>query len=52
MSEIQWSALVLLALGCATAQLKSGSDEVLGTSMTGLVLALVSGEISTEIHAN
>ncbi|KAL6494881.1 CMP-sialic acid transporter 2 [Orobanche gracilis] len=42
LSEIQWSAFVLLCAGCTTAQLNSSSDGVLQTPLQGWVMAIVS----------
>ena len=46
LSVIQWSALILLALGCSTAQLTSDSNKVLSTSMSGLSLAILMAILS------
>ena len=42
----QWSALILLALGCTIAQLTSGSDQVLSTPFMGLMMAIVMAILS------
>lgn len=46
LSGVQWSALLLLALGCTIAQLTSGSDRVLSTPFMGLVMAIVMAVLS------
>uniref|UniRef100_A0A061SAP7 Solute carrier family 35 (UDP-sugar transporter), member A1/2/3 n=1 Tax=Tetraselmis sp. GSL018 TaxID=582737 RepID=A0A061SAP7_9CHLO len=46
LSEVQWSALVLLALGCTIAQMNNNSDRVLSTPMLGVVLAVVMALLS------
>jgi len=46
LSGVQWSALILLALGCTIAQLTSGSDQVLSTPFMGLVMAIIMAVLS------
>ena len=46
LSGVQWSALILLALGCTIAQLTSGSDQVLSTPFMGLMMAIVMAILS------
>ena len=46
LSAIQWTALVLLTMGCTTSQLSSSSDEVLSTPFMGVVLAIVMALLS------
>ena len=46
LSEIQWSALALLGLGCATAQLSTGTDSVLTTPMMGIFIAVIMAVLS------
>eukprot|EP00249_Psilotum_nudum_P017443 c26325_g2_i1 orf=128-1174(+) len=47
LTQIQWAAYVLLALGCTTAQLNSSSDHILQTPLQGwfiaILMALLSG---------
>lgn len=47
LTEIQWSAYILLSVGCTTAQLNSSSDHVLQTPIQGwfmaIIMALLSG---------
>ena len=46
LSSVQWSALMLLALGSTIAQLRSGSDGVLATPLTGHALAVLMAILS------
>ena len=46
LSGVQWSALVLLGLGCATAQLSVGTESVLATPAVGLLMAVVMAILS------
>eukprot|EP00193_Tetraselmis_chui_P013619 CAMPEP_0177790148 /NCGR_PEP_ID=MMETSP0491_2-20121128/23169_1 /TAXON_ID=63592 /ORGANISM="Tetraselmis chuii, Strain PLY429" /LENGTH=347 /DNA_ID=CAMNT_0019312141 /DNA_START=121 /DNA_END=1164 /DNA_ORIENTATION=+ len=46
LNGVQWSALVLLALGCTIAQMNNNSDHVLSTPAVGVVLALVMALLS------
>lgn len=46
LSGVQWSALILLALGCTIAQITSGSDQVFSTPLAGLVMAVVMAALS------
>lgn len=46
LSGIQWSALLLLALGCTTAQLNGGSERVLSTPIGGFCMACVMALLS------
>ncbi|KAL6496780.1 CMP-sialic acid transporter 2 [Orobanche hederae] len=46
LSELQWSAFVLLCAGCTTAQLNSSSDGVLQTPLQGWVMAIVMALLS------
>lgn len=43
---MQWSALLLLALGCTIAQMNNNSDRVLSTPTIGVVLALAMAVLS------
>ena len=43
---MQWSALVLLALGCTVAQMNNNSDRVLSTPTLGVILAIVMALLS------
>eukprot|EP01018_Ginkgo_biloba_P025386 Gb_18457 [translate_table: standard] len=46
LTEIQWSAYILLCLGCTTAQLNSSSDHVLQTPIQGWIMAIVMALLS------
>mmetsp|Transcript_12100 Transcript_12100/g.38304 ORF Transcript_12100/g.38304 Transcript_12100/m.38304 type:complete len:340 (+) Transcript_12100:60-1079(+) len=46
LNPVQWSALVLLALGCTIAQMTSKSDAVLSTPMVGVMMAIVMALLS------
>ncbi len=44
--SVQWSALVLLTLGCATSQMNTKSDEVFSTPPFGVFLAIIMALLS------
>jgi len=46
LNSIQWSALILLTLGCTTSQLNTQSDNVLSTPTMGVFLAIVMALLS------
>ena len=46
LNSIQWSALILLTLGCTTSQLNTQSDNVLSTPKAGVFLAIVMALLS------
>lgn len=46
LNGVQWSALILLTLGCTISQLTSKSDAVLSTPVVGVVLAIVMALLS------
>ncbi|KAF0905909.1 hypothetical protein E2562_008936 [Oryza meyeriana var. granulata] len=46
LSEIQWSAFILLCAGCTTAQLNPSSDHVLQTPIQGWLMAIVMALLS------
>ncbi|MDC1215741.1 hypothetical protein N8152_02820 [bacterium] len=46
LTGVQWAALALLGLGCATAQLSTGTDSVLSTPVMGLLMAVVMAILS------
>lgn len=46
LSGVQWSALMLLALGCTVAQITTGSDVVMSTPVTGVLMAIVMAVLS------
>lgn len=46
LSSVQWSALILLALGCTIAQTTSQSEKVLSAPVMGIILALVMATLS------
>lgn len=46
LTEIQWAAYALLALGCTTAQLNPSSEHVLQTRLEGWVIAIVMALLS------
>lgn len=46
LSSIQWSALILLALGCTIAQTTSQSEQVLSAPVMGILLAMIMAMLS------
>ncbi|GLJ08454.1 hypothetical protein SUGI_0089110 [Cryptomeria japonica] len=46
LTEIQWSAYILLCIGCTTAELTSSSDRVLQTPLQGCMMAIVMALLS------
>jgi len=46
LTGVQWSALMLLALGCTIAQINSNSDQVLQTPLVGLLMAILMAVLS------
>ncbi|XP_059077062.1 CMP-sialic acid transporter 4 isoform X2 [Cryptomeria japonica] len=46
LTEIQWSAYILLCIGCTTAELTSSSDRVLQTPLQGWIMAIVMALLS------
>lgn len=46
LSNIQWSALILLALGCTIAQTTSQSEKVLSAPVMGILLAMIMAILS------
>jgi drug/metabolite transporter (DMT)-like permease len=41
LSSVQWSALVLLALGCTIAQMTNQSEKVLSAPVMGILFAVI-----------
>ena len=46
LNSVQWSALILLTLGCTTSQLNTASDNVLSTPTSGVFLAIIMALLS------
>ncbi|KAK3234901.1 CMP-sialic acid transporter [Cymbomonas tetramitiformis] len=46
LNPVQWSALILLALGCTIAQMTSQSEKVLSAPVMGIILAIIMAFLS------